>query len=139
SRTCSRSPIRRSSWLPGPTSHRSSPGLPTMRWRKSACAMRTISPPSLPRVPMNNIDAAIAEADRAVASLGARGVQIFTHVAGQPLSRAEFRPFFRRMVEHDLPSWVHPMRGHDYADYKSEQQSQDEVWFAFGWPYETTA
>ena len=90
-------------------------------------------------LPMNNIDAAIAEADRAVASLGARGVQIFTHVAGQPLSRAEFRPLFRRMVEHDLPIWVHPMRGPDFADYKSEQQSQDEVWFAFGWPYETTA
>jgi aminocarboxymuconate-semialdehyde decarboxylase len=31
------------------------------------------------------------------------------------------------------------MRGPDFADYKAEQQSQDEVWFAFGWPYETTA
>ena len=43
-------------------------------------------------LPMNNIDAALAEIDRAIGTLGARGVQIFTHVAGQPLSRPEFRP-----------------------------------------------
>ncbi|HEY2186593.1 MAG TPA: amidohydrolase family protein, partial [Xanthobacteraceae bacterium] len=43
-------------------------------------------------LPMNNIDAALTELDRAIATLGARGVQIFTHVAGKPLSRPEFRP-----------------------------------------------
>ena len=90
-------------------------------------------------LPMNNIDAALAEIDRAIGGLGARGVQIFTNVAGQPLSRPEFRPIFRRMVEHDLPIWVHPMRGPDFADYKTEGKSEDEVWFSFGWPYETTA
>jgi predicted TIM-barrel fold metal-dependent hydrolase len=88
---------------------------------------------------MNNIEAALAEIDRAVAGLGARGVQVFTNVAGQPLSRAEFRPIFRRMAEHDLPIWVHPMRGPEFADYKGEPRSEDEVWFAFGWPYETSA
>ena len=31
------------------------------------------------------------------------------------------------------------MRGPDFPDYSSEQQSQDEIWFSFGWPYETTA
>jgi predicted TIM-barrel fold metal-dependent hydrolase len=31
------------------------------------------------------------------------------------------------------------MRGPDFADYASEKTSQDEVWFSFGWPYETTA
>jgi len=43
------------------------------------------------------------------------------------------------MAEHDLPVWVHPMRGPQFADYASEQSSQDEIWFSFGWPYETTA
>ena len=90
-------------------------------------------------LPMNNTDAALAEIDRAIGALGARGVQIFTNVAGEPLSQPQFRPIFRRMVEQDLPIWVHPMRGPDFADYRSEQASQDEIWFAFGWPYETTA
>ena len=90
-------------------------------------------------LPMNNLDATLAEIDRAITQLGARGVQVFTNVAGVPLSDPQFRPLFRRMAEHDLPVWVHPMRGPDFADYASEQTSQDEVWFSFGWPYETTA
>ena len=46
--------------------------------------------------------------------LGARGIQVFTNVAGKPLSAPEFRPIFRRMAEHDLPVWVHPMRGREF-------------------------
>jgi len=96
-------------------------------------------PAFIAALPMNNMEATLAEIDRAVGELGARGVQVFTHVAGKPLSASEFRPLFRRMAAHDLPVWVHPMRGPDFPDYASEQQSEDEIWFSFGWPYETTA
>ncbi len=96
-------------------------------------------PTFIAALPMNNLDATMAEIDRAITELGARGIQVFTNVAGRPLSAPEFRPLFRRMVDHDLPVWVHPMRGPDFPDYSSEQQSQDEIWFSFGWPYETTA
>jgi uncharacterized protein len=34
---------------------------------------------------------------------------------------------------------VHPMRGPNFPDYASEQVSENEIWFSFGWPYETTA
>jgi predicted TIM-barrel fold metal-dependent hydrolase len=34
---------------------------------------------------------------------------------------------------------VHPMRGPNFPDYASEKKSEDEIWFSFGWPYETTA
>ena len=85
-------------------------------------------------LPMNNVEASLAELDRSVTQLGARGIQVFTNVAGVPLSDAKFRPLFRRMAEHDLPVWVHPMRGPDFADYASEKTSQDEsvvlVWLA---------
>src|SRR5262249_61060619 len=74
-------------------------------------------------LPMNNIDAALAEIERAVNDLGARGVQLFTNVAGKPLSASEFRPIFRRMAAHGLPVWVHPMRGPNFPDYASEQTS----------------
>jgi uncharacterized protein len=96
-------------------------------------------PAFIAALPMNHIDATLAEIDRAVAHLGARGVQIFTNVAGKPLSRPEFRPIFSRIAGHDLPVWIHPMRGPQFADYASEQASEDEIWFSFGWPYETTA
>jgi aminocarboxymuconate-semialdehyde decarboxylase len=90
-------------------------------------------------LPMNNVEASLTEIDRAVGELGARGVQVFTNVAGQPLSAPAFRPIFRRMAQHDLPVWVHPMRGPQFSDYASEQASENEIWFTFGWPYETTA
>ncbi len=75
----------------------------------------------------------------AAIDIGARGIQLFTNVAGEPLSAAKFRPVFRRMAEHDLPVWVHPMRTAQFADYASEKASENEIWFSFGWPYETTA
>ncbi len=90
-------------------------------------------------LPLNNLDATLAEIERAVGDLGARGIQVFTNVAGKPLSAPEFRPVFRRMAELDLPVWVHPIRGAQFSDYAVETGSEDEIWFTFGWPYETTA
>jgi predicted TIM-barrel fold metal-dependent hydrolase len=96
-------------------------------------------PTFIASLPMNNVAAALTEIDRAVGELGARGVQIFTNISGKPLSASEFRPIFRRMAAHDLPVWIHPMRGPNFPDYASEQASEAEIWFSFGWPYETTA
>jgi uncharacterized protein len=96
-------------------------------------------PTFIAAMPTNNIDASLQEIDRAIGTLGARGIQLFTNVAGKPLSKAEFRPIFQRMVHHDLPVWIHPMRGPQSADYATENLSEDEIWFSFGWPYETTA
>jgi predicted TIM-barrel fold metal-dependent hydrolase len=96
-------------------------------------------PTFIASLPMNNVEASVAEADRAVKQLGARGVQVFTNVAGEPLSAKKFRPVFERMVAHDLGVWVHPMRTAQFSDYASEKESQNEIWFSFGWPYETTA
>ena len=90
-------------------------------------------------MPMNNVEACVREADRAIRDLGAKGIQVFTNVLGKPLSAPEFRPLFRHMAEHDLPVWIHPIRGPQFADYASEKVSENEIWFTFGWPYETTA
>ena len=39
----------------------------------------------------------------------------------------------------DLPIWMHPARGADVVDYKGEKKSHYEIWWTFGWPYETSA
>jgi len=96
-------------------------------------------PAFIATLPMNNMEATLIEIDRAICDLGARGIQVFTNIAGRPLSDRQYRPLFRRMAQHDLPVWVHPMRGPDFSDYAAEKSSQDEIWFSFGWPYETTA
>jgi len=90
-------------------------------------------------LPMNNIDATMEEVDRAITKLGARGVQIFSNVNGRPLDEPVFRPLFARMAHHDLPLWLHPARPNTMADYPVESKSRYEIWWVFGWPYETSA
>jgi len=89
-------------------------------------------------LPMNNVPAALEEMARAIDQLGARGVQVFTNVNGRPLDDAEFAPIFQRMHEYDLPIWMHPTRGPSMTDYPSEKFSRYELWWLFGWPYETS-
>src|ERR671937_294308 len=91
-------------------------------------------------LPMNNVQASLDEMDRAIGKLGAKGIQIFTNVNGRPLDDPEFFPIFERMTKkYDLPIWVHPTRTAKFADYASEQKSKYEIWWLFGWPYETSA
>ena len=89
-------------------------------------------------LPMNDPDGLLAEAKRAINDLGAVGVQIFTNVLGKPLTRPETTPLFDLMAELDRPIWMHPARGADFPDYKGEPKSHYEIWFTFGWPYETS-
>ena len=91
-------------------------------------------------LPMNNVPAALEEMDRAISRLGAKGVQIFTNVNGRPLDDPEFYPVFERCVrKYDLPLWLHPVRTVKFADYPTEDKSKYEIWWLFGWPYETSA
>ncbi len=87
---------------------------------------------------MTDVDGSVAEARRAVNELGAGGVQIFTSVAGRPLDEKAFEPIFATMAELDLPIWLHPARTASMPDYPKEQKSRFEMWWCFGWPYDTS-
>jgi uncharacterized protein len=89
-------------------------------------------------LPMNDPDGLLKEASRAVKELGAVGVQVYTNVLGRPLTDPATLPLFDLMADLDLPIWMHPARGASVADYKGEPKSQYEIWWTFGWPYETS-
>jgi predicted TIM-barrel fold metal-dependent hydrolase len=89
-------------------------------------------------LPMNAPDEAIEEARRAIDQLGACGVQVFSNVNGAPLTSPGQLPLFDLMAQRDRPIWIHPARGADVADYKTEQSSLFEIWWTLGWPYETS-
>ncbi|OGP93546.1 MAG: amidohydrolase, partial [Deltaproteobacteria bacterium RBG_16_48_10] len=89
-------------------------------------------------LPMNDPEGLLAEAERAIKELGAVGVQVFTNVLGRPLTRPETMPLFDLMAKLDRPVWIHPARGADFPDYKEEPKSHYEIWWTFGWPYETS-
>ncbi len=83
-------------------------------------------------LPMNNVDACLKEIDRSVSELNARGFQIYTNVAGKPLDSPEFAPIFEDAARRDLTIWMHPARGADFPDYKTETKSKYEIWWTFG-------
>jgi predicted TIM-barrel fold metal-dependent hydrolase len=89
-------------------------------------------------LPMNNPEAAQREIDRALDDLGATGVQVFTNVNGRPLDLPEHLQIFARLAERRLPVWMHPARPATFADYAGEPRSKYDMWWAFGWPYETS-
>jgi aminocarboxymuconate-semialdehyde decarboxylase len=83
-------------------------------------------------------DAGVREATRAIKN-GALGVQIYTNIAGRPLDDPAFEPFFAAMEKLNKPIWLHPTRGANFPDYLSEKKSKYEIWWTFGWSYETAA
>lgn len=89
-------------------------------------------------LPMGHPDAAIAEIVRAVKDLDALGVQFYTNVNGRALDNPEFFPIFRACYDLDIPIFLHPVRGADRPDYVDEDRSLYEIWWTFGWPYETS-
>ncbi len=90
-------------------------------------------------LPMNDIDATLEEVERAINTLGLRGVQVYTPVNDRPLDAPEFMPLYEKMSRYDLPIWIHPYRPETQADYQSEPTSKYRIFHRFGWPYETTA
>lgn len=86
-------------------------------------------------LPLLDAEAAIREAQRA-ASLGA---QIPTHVLGRRLEHADLAPVWDAIAALGWAVWLHPVRGPDSADYTSELASRQEIWWSFGWPYDSSA
>jgi aminocarboxymuconate-semialdehyde decarboxylase len=87
---------------------------------------------------LDDVDSSIAEADRAIHQLGAKGVLIYNHVAGHPLDESRFRPFFAAIAGFNRPIWMHPSRTAAVTDYASEAKSRFEMWWCYGWPYDTS-
>lgn len=94
---------------------------------------------AIANLPMNDMDEALKEAERAIKELGFKGVQIYTAVQGKPLSSEEFVPLYEMMTDFDLPIWIHPLRRSAIPDYPTEDVSYNQIFSIFGWPYDTTA
>ncbi len=90
-------------------------------------------------LPMHLPDEAVREAERAFTELGANGLQIHTNVNGAPLDEERFFPVFETAAKHGKPVLLHPARTAVMPDYATEKKSLYEIWWTFGWPYETSA
>ena len=89
-------------------------------------------------LPMNNMDAALKELDRAINDLKLRGVQIFTSINDKPLDLPEFLPLYEKMSQYDLPIWIHPLKEMTEPDYPGEEGSKYGLAAIIGWPHATS-
>jgi aminocarboxymuconate-semialdehyde decarboxylase len=89
-------------------------------------------------LPLNHPEESVRELERAVRTLGALGVQVFSNANGLPLDDERFFPLFETAVNLGCPILLHPARGAVFADYPGETKSKYEIWWTFGWPYETS-
>lgn len=90
------------------------------------------------RLPLNNMEAAMKELKRAIEDLGAVGLEITTNINDGPIDQPQFAPLWEEMEKYDLPIWMHPIRDARMKDYLTEDRSKHEMWWVFGWPYETS-
>ncbi|MFC1897745.1 amidohydrolase family protein [Chloroflexota bacterium] len=59
-------------------------------------------------IPLQAVDIAITELDRAVNKLGLRGVEVLSNVNGRDYDSSEFLPFFKAVEALDIPIFIHP-------------------------------
>ncbi len=88
-------------------------------------------------LPMNDMDAALKEAQRAIKDLRLRAIELYTDINGQPLDAPQFMPLYEMMAELDQPIFIHPLREMTIPDYEGEKISRYRVWTKLGWPYAT--
>ncbi|MPZ56695.1 MAG: amidohydrolase family protein [Rhizobiales bacterium] len=70
----------------------------------------------LASLPLADVDASVAEIDRAVHELGLKGVAIGSNVGGLPLNDARFEPLWAKINALRLPVVEHPVFPRDTSD-----------------------
>lgn len=83
-------------------------------------------------VPLQDVNLAIAEMERAVNELGLKGIQIGSNVNGQNLDDSSLYPFFEAAAEMNVPLFVHP-----WATLGRERLDKFNSMYTIGMPSET--
>jgi len=60
-------------------------------------------------VPMQDVDKAVVELERAIHELRLKAVEIGSNINGKNLDEPEFWPFYEKAQELDIPIYVHPL------------------------------
>src|SRR4051812_44509234 len=77
---------------------------------------------------LDNVDAAVREAERAIHELHAFGVQVFTNCNGRALDGPAYEPLWARLEQLGATVWVHGARRPITPDYEGEELSRYGLW-----------
>lgn len=87
----------------------------------------------LATVPLQDVDGAIEELDRAAKDLGLKGVEIGSNIRGENLDSFELWSFYEKVCELDVPILVHPINPMD-----TERMQKYYLTNLIGFPIETS-
>jgi uncharacterized protein len=85
---------------------------------------------------LQDMKAAMAELERAVNELDCRGVTLGSNQNGKGLDSEEFYPFYEKIVEYDLPIFIHPVQWESYPLVDAHTGWKNML--VLGWPFDTT-
>jgi predicted TIM-barrel fold metal-dependent hydrolase len=83
-----------------------------------------------------DVESAIEELNRSINELDCRGVTVASNQDGKGLDSPDYFPFYEKLVEHNLPLFIHPTHWGFYPLVDT-----DKGWFmmsVFGWPFDST-
>ncbi len=75
------------------------------------------------------------EMERAIKSLGLKGITLPSNINGRPLDLPEFEPFWAQAAEMDVAVYIHPTGPADESGRSYE--AEYDLIHNFGWPFET--
>lgn len=76
------------------------------------------------------------EMERAIKTLGLKGIGILSNINGKPVDLPEFEPFWALAAEMGVPVFIHPKNPAGTIDRSYE--AEYDLIHNFGWPFETT-
>jgi predicted TIM-barrel fold metal-dependent hydrolase len=87
-------------------------------------------------VSLLDMKGAIKELDRSINELDCRGVTVSANQNGKGLDSPDYFPFYQKLVDHDLPLFIHPTHWDSYPLVDMEKGWR--MMHLFGWPFDTT-
>ena len=82
-----------------------------------------------------DVKSGLRELDRSINELDCRAVVVSTNQDGKGLDSPDYDPFYKKLVEHDLPLLLHPTY---WKSYPLVDESEWTLMSRFGWPFDST-
>jgi predicted TIM-barrel fold metal-dependent hydrolase len=85
---------------------------------------------------LQDVKSAMKELERAVKELDCRAITLGSNQNGKGLDSEKFYPFYEKVVEYDLPIFIHPVQWESYPLVDTIKGWRNML--VLGWPFDTT-
>ncbi len=85
---------------------------------------------------LQDMKSAMKELERAVKDLDCRGITLGSNQNGKGLDSEEYYPFYEKVVEYELPIFIHPIQWESYPLVDAYKGWKNML--VLGWPFDTT-